>query len=55
MPIGYAAAATVIVGAVGAVLGMAQVMYVGVLGGKLGLPQFGGDIGFLLSGSFAAM
>ena len=36
----------------GAVLGMAQTWYVGVLGKKIGLPEFGGDIGFKLSFSF---
>ena len=39
----------------GAVLGMAQTWYVGVLGKKIDLPEFGGDIGFELSFSFTAV
>lgn len=34
---------------------MAQVWYVGILGRKIGVPAFGGDIGFELAGGFTAM
>lgn len=34
---------------------MAQTWYVGVIGKKIGLPEFGGDIGFELSFAFAGL
>lgn len=36
-------------------VGMAQVWYVGPIGALIGPPPYGGDIGFELSGSFAAV
>merc|ERR1711939_706951 len=54
LPPGWAAAIAVIAGVAGAVLGMAQEWYVGVIGGMITMP-FGGDIGFLLSFSFAGI
>ena len=42
-------------GIMGAVLGMAQTWYVGVLAKKIDLPEFGGDIAFELSFSFTAV
>ncbi|KAK4704395.1 hypothetical protein P7C70_g1811, partial [Phenoliferia sp. Uapishka_3] len=53
LPVGYAAAGACAFGIMGAVLGMAQTWYVGVIGKKIGLPEYGGDIGFELSGSFS--
>lgn len=55
LPLGLAAFVATGAGIAGAVLGMAQVWYVGVLGKKIGDPEFGGDIGFQLSGGFAAV
>jgi len=55
LPRGYAALLATCFGIMGAVLGMAQTWYVGVLGRKIGNPVYGGDIGFELSGSFAAI
>lgn len=40
-------------GIMGAVLGMAQPWYVGVIAKKIGDPKFGGDIGFILAFFFA--
>ncbi|KAF8522748.1 permease for cytosine/purines, uracil, thiamine, allantoin-domain-containing protein [Hysterangium stoloniferum] len=55
LPLGLAAAFTMGVGIMGAVLGMATLWYVGVIGGKIGDPVFGGDIGFELSMAFSAI
>ncbi|KAI5481469.1 hypothetical protein MNV49_004226 [Pseudohyphozyma bogoriensis] len=55
LPKGYAALLATGFGVMGAVLGMAQTWYVGVIGIKIGGPPYGGDIGFELSGSFAAI
>lgn len=55
LPYGIAAVAALGFGAMGAVFGMAQVLYVGILGRKIGNPMFGGDIGFELAGSFTAL
>jgi purine-cytosine permease-like protein len=55
LPTGYAALGATAVGAAGVVLGMAQTWYVGVVGIKIGGPPYGGDIGFEMAGSFAAI
>ncbi|KAM0751475.1 hypothetical protein T439DRAFT_211182 [Meredithblackwellia eburnea MCA 4105] len=55
MPVGYAALAATCFGVMGAVLGMAQTWYVGVIGKKIGDPEYGGDIGFELAGAFAGI
>jgi len=55
LPRGYAAILASCFGIAGAVLGMAQLWYVGPIGKKIGDPLYGGDIGFELSGTFAAI
>ena len=40
-------------GVFGAVMGMAQVWFIGPVGKKIGLPEFGGDVGFELAFAFA--
>ncbi|KAH8834778.1 permease for cytosine/purines, uracil, thiamine, allantoin-domain-containing protein [Flagelloscypha sp. PMI_526] len=55
LPLGVASFFALAFGVMGAVLGMAQLWYVGVIGGKIGLPQFGGDIGFELAFAFTAV
>lgn len=55
LPVGIAAAIATGFGIMGAVLGMAQTWYLGVLGKKIGLPEYGGDIGFELSFGFTAI
>jgi len=55
LPLGIAAGVAILAGIAGAVLGMAQVWYVGVIGAKIGLPAFGGDIGFELSMGFSGI
>ncbi|THH02634.1 hypothetical protein EW145_g6721 [Phellinidium pouzarii] len=55
LPLGIAAALAAGCGVMGAVLGMATQWYVGVLGRKIGDPEFGGDIGFELSFAFSAL
>lgn len=52
-PVGFAGCFGFCCGIAGVVLGMNQVWYRGVIAGKIG--QFGGDIGFELGGSFAAI
>ena len=42
-------------GVLGAVMGMAQVWFKGPIGRKIGLPAFGGDIGFELAFCFTAL
>ncbi|KZT25948.1 hypothetical protein NEOLEDRAFT_1241485 [Neolentinus lepideus HHB14362 ss-1] len=54
-PVGIAAGLAFGCGIMGAVLGMAQTWYIGVLGGKIGDPAFGGDIGFELAFAFSAV
>ncbi|KAL1747022.1 permease for cytosine/purines, uracil, thiamine, allantoin-domain-containing protein [Schizophyllum fasciatum] len=54
LPFGVASFLALGCGVAGAVLGMAQTWYVGVIGGKIGLPGVGGDIGFELSFAFSA-
>jgi NCS1 nucleoside transporter family len=53
LPIGIAAMFAICCGIAGAVVGMSQVWYVGVLAKKIGNPIFGGDIGFELAFGFA--
>ena len=36
-------------------MGMAQVWFIGPIGKRIGLPGYGGDIGFELAFSFAAL
>ncbi|KAF8523798.1 permease for cytosine/purines, uracil, thiamine, allantoin-domain-containing protein [Hysterangium stoloniferum] len=55
LPLGLAAALTMGIGIMGAVMGMATLWYVGVLGQKIGDPLVGGDIGFELSMGFSAI
>ncbi|TDL19282.1 hypothetical protein BD410DRAFT_774153 [Rickenella mellea] len=55
LPLGIAAFIALGCGVAGAVLGMAALWYIGVLGRKIGLPEFGGDIGFELSCAFTAV
>lgn len=54
LPPGYAALAAFLCGVLGAVLGMAQTWYVGPVA-KLCGGEFGGDVGFELAFSFAAV
>ncbi|KAL8279823.1 hypothetical protein RQP46_007673 [Phenoliferia psychrophenolica] len=55
LPVGYAAGLATAFGILGAVLGMAQTWYVGVIGKKIGDPIYGGDIGFELSAAFSGI
>ncbi|EJU01230.1 hypothetical protein DACRYDRAFT_22455 [Dacryopinax primogenitus] len=55
LPLGLAALFALCCGIAGAVLGMATVWYVGVLGRLIGDPVFGGDIGFELALGFTAI
>ncbi|KAF7318599.1 Cytosine-purine permease [Mycena chlorophos] len=56
-PIGIAAFVAFLFGALGTAMGMAQVWYIGKIGALVGgsANPFGGDIGFELSASFAAV
>lgn len=42
-------------GVMGAVLGMAQVWFIGPIGKRTGLPGYGGDVGFPLAFAFSAI
>lgn len=42
-------------GVMGAVLGMAQVWFIGPIGSHIGLPGHGGDVGFPLAFAFSAI
>ncbi|KAF9074049.1 permease for cytosine/purines, uracil, thiamine, allantoin-domain-containing protein [Rhodocollybia butyracea] len=55
LPLGVASFLALGCGVAGAVLGMAQVWYIGVIGGMIGDPTFGGDIGFELAFAFTAV
>ncbi|KIR69474.1 cytosine permease [Cryptococcus bacillisporus CA1873] len=57
LPVGFAAIAAGCCGVAGAVLGMAQVWFIGPIGKKVGgtADPFGGDIGWLLSLAFTAV
>ncbi|KAJ6622017.1 cytosine-purine permease [Mycena sp. CBHHK59/15] len=56
-PVGIAALIAFLFGALGTAMGMAQVWYIGKIGALVGgsANPFGGDIGFELSGAFAAI
>ncbi|KAI9000120.1 purine-cytosine permease-like protein [Hyaloraphidium curvatum] len=53
LPYGFAASAALVLGIVGAVLGMAQVWYIGPVGALFG--PYGGDVGWLMAAAFAAV
>ncbi|KIK56243.1 hypothetical protein GYMLUDRAFT_47261 [Collybiopsis luxurians FD-317 M1] len=55
LPLGVASFLALGCGVAGAVLGMAQVWYVGIIGRLIGDPEFGGDIGFELAFAFTAV
>ncbi|KAI9789441.1 MAG: hypothetical protein M1833_002414 [Piccolia ochrophora] len=55
LPPGFAAIVAFCFGVVGAVMGLAQVWYIGPVGKKIGLPEYGGDVGFPLAFGFAAI
>lgn len=42
-------------GIMGVVLGMAQVWYIGIIGGQIGGPAYGGDIAFELAVCFSGI
>lgn len=54
-PPGIASSIGFLCGAMGAVLGMAQVWFRGPIGRLIGNPQYGGDIGFELAFAFTAI
>ncbi|KAJ7074881.1 putative cytosine-purine permease [Mycena belliarum] len=56
-PVGVAALAAFLFGALGTAMGMAQVWYIGKIGALVGgaANPFGGDIGFELAGAFAGI
>jgi purine-cytosine permease-like protein len=54
LPPGFAAITAFLFGVMGAVLGMAQVWFIGPIG-KLCGTQFGGDVGFELAFCFSAI
>lgn len=55
LPPAIAAVVAFCFGVFGAVMGMAQVWFIGPIGKKIGLPQYGGDIGFELAFAFATV
>lgn len=55
LPPGFAAITAFCVGVAGAVLGMAQKWFTGPIGALCGAPPYGGDVGFELAFSFAAL
>jgi purine-cytosine permease-like protein len=55
LPPGYAAIIAFCFGMMGVVLGMAQTWYIGVIGGEIGDPAYGGDIAFELAATFAGI
>lgn len=55
LPPGLAAIVAFGFGIMGAVMGMAQVWFKGPIGRKIGLPGYGGDIGFPLAFAFSAI
>ena len=55
LPPGIAAIIAFCFGVFGAVMGMAQVWFIGPIGRKIGSPGYGGDIGFELAFLFAAI
>ncbi|CCL99400.1 uncharacterized protein FIBRA_01418 [Fibroporia radiculosa] len=55
LPLGIASLIALSIGVGGAVLGMAQVWYIGHIARHIGNPMYGGDIGFELSCAFTAI
>ncbi|KAI9826973.1 MAG: hypothetical protein M1819_007067 [Sarea resinae] len=55
LPYGFAAITAFAFGVFGAVMGMAQVWFVGPIGKKIGDPSIGGDVGFELAFAFSAI
>ncbi|KAJ4477121.1 permease for cytosine/purines, uracil, thiamine, allantoin-domain-containing protein [Lentinula lateritia] len=55
LPLGVASFIALSCGVAGAVLGMAQPWYIGVIGRMIGNPESGGDIGFELAFAFSAI
>ena len=55
LPPGIAAILAFCFGVFGAVMGMAQVWFIGPIGKLIGLPMFGGDVGFPLAFAFAGI
>ena len=55
LPPGIAAIVAFLFGVFGAVMGMAQVWFIGPIGKQIGLPEFGGDVGFPLAFAFSAI
>ncbi|KAI9777637.1 MAG: hypothetical protein M1835_005188 [Candelina submexicana] len=55
LPPGIAAIAAFCFGVFGAIMGMAQKWFTGPIGSKIGLPGYGGDIGFPLAFAFSAI
>lgn len=55
LPRGMAAIAAFCFGVFGAVMGMAQVWFIGPVGKKIGSPAYGGDVGFELAFAFAGV
>ncbi|KAJ3806385.1 permease for cytosine/purines, uracil, thiamine, allantoin-domain-containing protein [Lentinula aff. lateritia] len=55
LPLGVASFIALSCGVAGAVLGMAQSWYIGIIAGMIGYPAFGGDIGFELAFVFSAI
>lgn len=55
LPPGMAAVLAFFFGVFGAVMGMAQVWFIGPIGKLIGTPGYGGDIGFELAFAFSAL
>src|SRR5271155_5620303 len=55
LPYGYASMTAFCFGIMGVVLGMAQTWYIGVIGGQIGDPTYGGDIAFELAAAFSGI
>lgn len=55
LPPGIAAVLAFCFGVFGAVMGMAQVWFIGPVGRKIGDPSYGGDVGFELAFAFSAI
>ncbi|KAI9821121.1 MAG: purine-cytosine permease [Pycnora praestabilis] len=55
LPPGIAAITAFCFGVFGAVMGMAQVWFIGPIGSKIGTPGYGGDIGFELAFAFSSL
>ncbi|KAJ3195192.1 hypothetical protein HK101_000902 [Irineochytrium annulatum] len=53
LPLGIAGVLSLFVGFIGAILGMSQIYYTGVIAKQIG--TYGGDVGFILAAPFAAI